>query len=186
MSDADLDLLLSRMERIAGAINAFKSEAVQHQAFSALMDAFAGRSITKTKDDAQRNDQEQPEIDQPNDPPLGGSVQKSKKKKEVPAITRDHVGTAFRLAGWKEPTSLGTGLSVAGSRKGTIDYSNPNNITTTPAGRNFVVNFTVAPEDVLKGIPRHIRDPLLEEFNKLGRNYRESRWEPAELNGGKF
>lgn len=48
------------------------------------------------------------------------------------------------------------------------------------------MNFTVAPEDVLKGIPRHIRDPLLEEFNKLGRNYRESRWEPAELNGGKF
>jgi hypothetical protein len=38
----------------------------------------------------------------------------------------------------------------------------------------------------LASIPDALRDPLLEEFNKLSRNYREGRWEPAELNGGKF
>ncbi len=38
---------------------------------------------------------------------------------------------------------------------------------------------------MLKGIPDSLAAPLLEEFNKLTRHYRESRWEPAELNGGK-
>jgi len=44
---------------------------------------------------------------------------------------------------------------------------------------------TILPEDALKGVPEGLRGPLLEEFNKLARHYRESRWEPAELNGGK-
>jgi hypothetical protein len=39
---------------------------------------------------------------------------------------------------------------------------------------------------VLAGIPAVLRDPLLGEFNKLIRNFREGRWEPAELNGGKL
>jgi hypothetical protein len=38
----------------------------------------------------------------------------------------------------------------------------------------------------LAGIPDGLRRPLIEEFNKLLRNFRESRWEPAELNGGRF
>lgn len=38
----------------------------------------------------------------------------------------------------------------------------------------------------LNGVPDSLRKPLLEEFNKLARHYRESRWEPAELNGGKL
>src|ERR1700693_3077238 len=45
---------------------------------------------------------------------------------------------------------------------------------------------SVLPENALKGIPDGLRTPLLEEFNKLARNYRESRWEPAELTGGKL
>ena len=42
------------------------------------------------------------------------------------------------------------------------------------------------PEEVLAGIPEGLRKPLLEEYGKLVRNYRENRWEPAELNGGKL
>ena len=42
------------------------------------------------------------------------------------------------------------------------------------------------PEKALSGIPDGLRAPLLDEFNKLARHYRESRWEPAELNGGKL
>ncbi len=38
----------------------------------------------------------------------------------------------------------------------------------------------------LSDIPEALRDPLLETFNTIIRNYRESRWEPSELNGGKF
>lgn len=45
---------------------------------------------------------------------------------------------------------------------------------------------TAVPEKALGGIPDGLRGPLLDEFSKLARHYRESRWEPAELNGGKL
>ena len=35
-------------------------------------------------------------------------------------------------------------------------------------------------------IPEALRQPLLETFSTIVRNYREGRWEPSELNGGKF
>lgn len=38
----------------------------------------------------------------------------------------------------------------------------------------------------LAGIPEVLRAPLIEEYNKVVRNYREGRWEPAELSGGKL
>lgn len=39
---------------------------------------------------------------------------------------------------------------------------------------------------VLGTIPDGLRAPLLEAFNEIIRNFRERRWEPAELNGGKL
>lgn len=39
---------------------------------------------------------------------------------------------------------------------------------------------------ILPVIPDVYRNPLFDEYNKLLRNFRENRWEPAELNGGKF
>lgn len=39
---------------------------------------------------------------------------------------------------------------------------------------------------VLGALPASLRDSLLGEFEKISRNYREGRWEPAELDGGKF
>lgn len=39
---------------------------------------------------------------------------------------------------------------------------------------------------LLQGIPAVLRDDLLERYREIARNYREHRWEPAELNGGKF
>lgn len=44
---------------------------------------------------------------------------------------------------------------------------------------------TVAPS-LLAGIPLALRDPLLAQFRAISSNYLEMRWEPAELNGGKF
>jgi len=41
-------------------------------------------------------------------------------------------------------------------------------------------------EDVLTGIPIGLRRELVKCFLEIERNYRERRWEPAELNGGKF
>lgn len=38
----------------------------------------------------------------------------------------------------------------------------------------------------LFAIPETLRQPLLDTFSTIVRNYRESRWEPSELNGGKF
>lgn len=39
---------------------------------------------------------------------------------------------------------------------------------------------------LLTGIPHDLRDELLERYREIARNYIEHRWEPAELNGGKF
>lgn len=44
----------------------------------------------------------------------------------------------------------------------------------------------ISPADALQGIPSVLRAELLAEFDKLVRNYRERRWEPAELDGGRF
>jgi hypothetical protein len=38
----------------------------------------------------------------------------------------------------------------------------------------------------LEGIPAALRQPLLDSYNQIVRNYRERRWEPSELNGGKL
>jgi hypothetical protein len=39
---------------------------------------------------------------------------------------------------------------------------------------------------VLVGIPPGLRDPLLQSYEEIGANFAEHRWEPSELNGGKF
>ena len=44
MAREELDVLLTRMSAIAEAVNAFNSEAVQHEAFSAFMTAFEGKN----------------------------------------------------------------------------------------------------------------------------------------------
>jgi len=44
----------------------------------------------------------------------------------------------------------------------------------------------IEPAKILSGIPPGLRHPLIESYNKIASNYAEHRWEPAELNGGKF
>lgn len=39
---------------------------------------------------------------------------------------------------------------------------------------------------VFDALPATLRDELLHAFNEIVKNYREHRWEPAELNGGKL
>lgn len=39
---------------------------------------------------------------------------------------------------------------------------------------------------VLSGIPDGLKNPLLQSYADIARNYAERRWEPSELNGGKF
>ena len=42
------------------------------------------------------------------------------------------------------------------------------------------------PEEILNILPSKIKDELFSAFNEVLRNYREQRWEPSELNGGKL
>jgi hypothetical protein len=42
------------------------------------------------------------------------------------------------------------------------------------------------PTAVLSGVPAPLRDELFNALNEVLRNYRERRWEPSELNGGKL
>src|SRR5438132_13525624 len=44
----------------------------------------------------------------------------------------------------------------------------------------------IPPAQALSTIPSDLRDPLISCFNEVARNFAEHRWEPAELNGGKF
>ena len=44
----------------------------------------------------------------------------------------------------------------------------------------------IAPAHALAAIPVGLRNPLVGCFNDIARNFAEHRWEPAELNGGKF
>lgn len=41
-------------------------------------------------------------------------------------------------------------------------------------------------EELLGNLPASLRKELIDEFNKQVKNYRESRWEPAEMGGGKI
>jgi len=45
---------------------------------------------------------------------------------------------------------------------------------------------TIAVEDAFAVLPATLRDDLLNAFNEIVKNYREHRWEPSELNGGKL
>lgn len=44
----------------------------------------------------------------------------------------------------------------------------------------------LAPEDAFSVLPSSLRDDLLSAFNDIVKNYREHKWEPSELNGGKL
>ncbi|MBT2499225.1 hypothetical protein J7E25_08960 [Agromyces sp. ISL-38] len=44
----------------------------------------------------------------------------------------------------------------------------------------------LAPEDAFSVLPTTLRDDLVSAFNEIVKNYREHRWEPSELNGGKL
>jgi hypothetical protein len=45
---------------------------------------------------------------------------------------------------------------------------------------------TIAPAKALASLPAGLRDPLLETYREIASNFAEHRWEPSELNGGKF
>ena len=40
--------------------------------------------------------------------------------------------------------------------------------------------------EALTAVPDGLRLPLIEAYNSVVKNFAERRWEPAELNGGKF
>jgi hypothetical protein len=42
------------------------------------------------------------------------------------------------------------------------------------------------PSKLLAAIPQGLRDPLIETYREIASNFAEHRWEPSELNGGKF
>jgi len=45
---------------------------------------------------------------------------------------------------------------------------------------------SVKTESILASIPAPLRTELIGAYTNVWRNYKESRWEPAELNGGKL
>jgi len=44
----------------------------------------------------------------------------------------------------------------------------------------------IDPASAVGNLPSSLRSELVEEFDKITRNYREGRWEASELNGGRF
>jgi len=45
---------------------------------------------------------------------------------------------------------------------------------------------TLSISTLLSAIPETLRDDLIKSLNEIEKNYKESRWEPSELNGGKL
>jgi hypothetical protein len=45
---------------------------------------------------------------------------------------------------------------------------------------------TIEPAKALASLPAGLRDPLLETYREIASNFAEHRWEPSELNRGKF
>lgn len=45
---------------------------------------------------------------------------------------------------------------------------------------------SISASTVLAAIPPELREPLIAAFNEITKNYREKRWEPSALNGGKL
>lgn len=45
---------------------------------------------------------------------------------------------------------------------------------------------SIDPKTVLAGVPATLRDALLSNYREIASNYAAHRWEPSELNGGKF
>lgn len=88
MAQEDLDALLSRMDAIAKAVNAFTSEAVQHEAFSALVAAFEGRRHSTKQSHA---------------PAVGSdSEQSPESPKEKPVSAVNNSGKARKVAKGKQ------------------------------------------------------------------------------------
>jgi hypothetical protein len=82
MSMEDLDALLERMPKIAEAVNAFSSEAVQHEALQAMMAAFSGTSqepvvLVKRQED-KTPDATEAETDAPEERNRRGSTRKKR------------------------------------------------------------------------------------------------------------
>jgi hypothetical protein len=44
----------------------------------------------------------------------------------------------------------------------------------------------IEPNKILAGLPAVLRDVLIKHYREIGTNFVERRWEPSELNGGKF
>jgi hypothetical protein len=44
----------------------------------------------------------------------------------------------------------------------------------------------IDPAKILSAVPTGLRTPLIQSYQEIVRNFAEHRWEPAELNGGKF
>src|SRR6266704_6306061 len=44
----------------------------------------------------------------------------------------------------------------------------------------------IPPLQTLIALPAGLRQPLVDSYSEIARNFAERRWEPAELNGGKF
>jgi len=44
----------------------------------------------------------------------------------------------------------------------------------------------IDPSKILSALPDGLRGPLIQSYREIAQNYAEHRWEPSELNGGKF
>jgi hypothetical protein len=45
---------------------------------------------------------------------------------------------------------------------------------------------SIDPAKLLTAVPAGLRDPLIDTYREIASNFAEHRWEPSELNGGKF
>ncbi len=65
----------------------------------------------------------------------------------VSNIGATHVLTAYRECSWREPGNLAQSIRDTAARKGWLDSSDGNNLSTTPSGRNLVIHDLPRPKN---------------------------------------
>ncbi len=97
MAHEDLDALLSRMDAIAKAVNAFSSEAVQKEAFAAMVAAFEGKRHSAQHASAAN---ERPENQRP-EPPGIGVAEIESQTKSAEKVTKTKRSSKESRTEWK-------------------------------------------------------------------------------------
>lgn len=147
MAHEDLDVLLTRMGAIAEAVNAFTSEAVQHEAFSALMAAFEGKGYEAPRQTRATPLSEQPRADK-------ASEETSRREERASRSARTKRPASGSRSDWKMVKELNLNPE---SKQSFTDFAGEKNPRSNEDKYPVIVYYLAQCQFHLRRLPRHSR-----------------------------